>query len=263
MIEVSNLYVKYAWRREHVLRGVSLRFTDKHIVLGPNGSGKTTLFRAIAGLVPISSGRILIDGLDVRDIYGVKGLLAINLSEVLSPLGVNAYDNLRLYMDLTDGDIDLALSILEELGIDKQILVKRKPWELSAGQRKAYGTAIALASKAKHVLLDEPFEQLDPARKTRLIKYLREYKGIIAINTHETWVIPVLREWSTYFIFEGRTYGPIQTSKLLMANLVVGRRDDALLTFEAGGKVYSIVEAEVGEPLTKLLTLDKVYELAV
>jgi len=84
---------------------------------------------------------------------GFKGLLAVNLCEVLSPLGVNACNNLRLYMDLTDGDMDLALSILEELGIDKRILSKRKPWKLSAGQRKAYATAMALASKAEHVLL--------------------------------------------------------------------------------------------------------------
>jgi len=85
----------------------------------------------------------------------------------------------------------------------------------------------------------------------------------MAINTHETWVIPTLREWSTYFIFEGRTYGPVQTFKLLRANLIVGKRDDALITFEASSKVYSIVEAEVGEPLTRLLTLDKIYELAI
>lgn len=61
---------------KYVLRGVSLRLSNKHIILGPNGSGKTTLFRAIAGLVPTSSGRILIDGLDVRNIYGIQGTLS-------------------------------------------------------------------------------------------------------------------------------------------------------------------------------------------
>ncbi|MCD6409710.1 MAG: ABC transporter ATP-binding protein, partial [Candidatus Verstraetearchaeota archaeon] len=75
---------------------------------------------------------------------------------------LNAYDHLRLFMDLTNGDMDLALKILEDLGVDAGLLRKRKPWELSAGQKKAYSTAIALASRAKHVLLDEPFEQLDP-----------------------------------------------------------------------------------------------------
>ncbi|OYT59046.1 MAG: ABC transporter, partial [Desulfurococcales archaeon ex4484_217_1] len=48
MIEIIDLYVKYRWRQEAVIKGVSARFEGKHLVLGPNGSGKTTLFRAIA-----------------------------------------------------------------------------------------------------------------------------------------------------------------------------------------------------------------------
>ena len=186
MIEIIDLYVKYRWRQEPVIKGVSAKFEGKHLILGPNGSGKTTLFRTIAGLTPISSGKVLIDGVDVADIYGKPGVLSINLREVYSVFNLSAYDHVRFFIDSTNGDMDLALSILEDLGVSNELLRKRKPWELSAGQFKAFTTAIALASKAKHVLLDEPFEQLDPARKSKLLKYLSEFKGTILLNTHET-----------------------------------------------------------------------------
>jgi len=263
LIEIIDLYVKYRWRQEPVIKGVSARFEDKHLVLGPNGSGKTTLFRAIAGLTPISSGKILIDGVDVADIYGKPGVLSINLREVYGVFHLSAYDHIRFFIDSTDGDIDLALNILEDLGVSKGLLRKRKPWELSAGQFKAFTTAIALASKAKHVLLDEPFEQLDPARKSKLLKYLNEFKGVILLNTHETWLLTALKPWKVAFMFEGRLYGMLPVSELFDARLVVGKSEDAILCFEASGKVYSIVKGEMGEPLTKLTTLDKVYELAL
>ena len=46
-----------------------------------------------------------------------------------------------------------------------------------------------LSACAKHVLLDEPFEQLDPAKKTRLLRHLKGYDGTVLVNTHETWLI--------------------------------------------------------------------------
>ena len=263
MIKIVDLYVRYAWKQEYVLRGVNAEFNYKHLLLGPNGSGKTTLFRAIAGLTPIVKGKVLIDGKDINEIYGTKGLLALNLSEVLSLLHISAYDNLRLFMDLTDGDMDLAIEILNDLGIETQILKRKKPWELSAGQRKAYSTALALASKARNVLLDEPFEQLDPARKSRLIKYLIRHDGTIVLNTHETWILTAFKDWSTYLMFEGIIYGPVTASKLINANIVSGKVDNALVSFRAGGKTYSIVEQGAGEPISKLITLDRIYELSM
>jgi len=263
LIEISDLYVRYRWRQEPIIRGISAKFDDKHLVLGPNGSGKTTLFRAIAGLTPTSSGKILIDGVNVADIYGKPGILSLNLREIFSVFHLSAYDHIRFFVDLMNGDIDLAFNILEELGVERELLRRRKPWELSAGQFKAYTTAIALASKAKHILLDEPFEQLDPARKSKLIRYLNETKSIILLNTHETWLLNILKPWKVAFMFEGRLYGMLPASELLDARLISGKRDDAILSFEVSNRTYSIVKGEAGESLTKLTTLDKVYELVL
>jgi len=263
MIELINLHVKYGRRQEPIVKGAHAKFENKHLILGPNGSGKTTLFRAIAGLAPISSGRILIDGVDLDKIYSKPGLLAINKSEVYSVFHLGAYDHLRLFMDLTGGDIDLALKMLEDLGLSIDLLRKRKPWELSAGQQKVFSTVIALFSNAKHVLLDEPFEQLDPARKSKLIEYLREYKGVLLLNTHETWLLSALKDWNAHLMFEGRLYGSLCAGELVKASLVARDKPDAMLRFNVSGKTYSLVRGEVGEPLSRLITLDRIYELSL
>jgi len=263
MIELVNLHVKYRRRQEPVIKGVHAKFEGKHLILGPNGSGKTTLFRAIAGLTPISSGKIIIDGVNLDKIYSKPGVLAINLSEVYSIFHLNAYDHLRLFMDLTSGDMDLALKMLEDLGLNIDLLRKRKPWELSAGQQKAFSTAIALFSNARHILLDEPFEQLDPARKGKLIEYLRKYKDVLLLNTHETWLLSALKDWSAHLMFEGRLYGSLRAGEMVKASLVIGDKSDAVLRFTVSDKTYSLVRGEVGEPLSRLITLDRIYELSL
>ncbi len=113
---------------------------------------------------------------------------------------------------------------------------------------------------ARNTLLDEPFEQLDPAKKAGLAEELSKLKGTLVVNTHETWVLKPFREWTTYLMFEGRAYGPVRAGDLLESRLVRGEVEGAVLVFEASGKVFSLVKGEEGEALTELVTLDRVYE---
>ncbi|RLE57322.1 MAG: ABC transporter [Thermoprotei archaeon] len=261
MIELVEVHAGYDG--EEVLHGISCVFDSKHLLLGPNGSGKTTLIKVITGLVPIDSGRVVIDGKDLRSIYGEPGLVATNVEDVYAMLGVSVRDLARLFMDLTGGDLDQALAMFEEFGLKPRDINRRKLWELSAGQRKIVTSVLALCSCAKHVVLDEPFEQLDPARKALLLKKITEYRGTIIISTHETWLIPALRTWSAYLMFEGRVYGRIDVEKLQRSKLVPNRVEEALLTFTISGREFSIVETGEGKALTDLITLDRVYELAM
>jgi len=263
LIDIRGLVVRYGWRREPILRGVSAVLDGKHLLLGPNGSGKTTLFRALTGLAPITSGDILIDGVSIDKIYGKPGLVAANLTEIYNLLYLSAYDNLKVFMDLMGGELDHALQTLEDLGVSAEILRRRRTWELSAGQRKAFATALALASGAKHVLLDEPFEQLDPARKSIMLRRIAECSGTVVLNTHETWLINSMWGWKVRFIFEGRVYGPVEAKDLVGASLVSGDVENALLRFETSGRIFSILPGGGGQPLTNLVTLDRVYELTL
>ncbi|MEM1893510.1 MAG: hypothetical protein QXV95_07965 [Sulfolobales archaeon] len=161
------------------------------------------------------------------------------------------------------GKLDYALQILEDLGVSTEILRRRKTWELSAGQRKAFATALALASGAKHVLLDEPFEQLDPAKKSITLRRIAEHSGTLVLNTHETWLINSMWDWKVHFIFEGRVYGPVEARELVGASLVPGDVENALLRFETSRGIFSILPDAGGQPLTNLVTLDRIYELAL
>jgi ABC-2 type transport system ATP-binding protein len=263
MISVEGLEVSYGRAKEPVLRGVDAVFDRKSLVLGPNGSGKTTLFRAMCGLTNVRRGKILVDGVDVEKIYAKAGVIMVNFPEALSLLSVKVRDLIELYADLTGGDRAFAHQVLADLGVGEALLKGRRLHELSAGQLKAVCTAIALSARAKHVLLDEPFEQLDPARKNRLIRYLEGYDGVIILNTHETWLIRSLAEWKAFFMFEGSLYGPVSVKELLEARLSFQEEAGALLRMRVSGRAVSLVKEGGASPLLSLESLDRVYELAL
>ena len=262
MIVSQNLAVNYKWRQEPVLKGLTGTFEGKLLILGPNGSGKTTFFKSICGLTNITSGEILIDGQNMKDLYATSGLVSTNFQDIFTLVASNVYDIIKLYTDLSDGDADLAFEIIDSMGIGSDLLRKQKLTELSAGQTKIVCTALALAMKAKHVLLDEPFEELDPAKKGKLIKYLNEYDGNILANTHETWLLKRLQDWNVFFMFEGLIYGPVSVKDLLNANISFVEDPDALLTIKVANKTISILKGGTkGTLLSSLENLDRIYDL--
>jgi|YelNatPaOPRAMG01_1025707.scaffolds.fasta_scaffold15664_6 ABC-type multidrug transport system ATPase subunit len=263
MISVEGLEVSYGRFKEPVLKDVNAVFDGKSLILGPNGSGKTTLFRALCGLTNVRKGKILVDGVDVEEIYAKTGVVMANFPEVLSLLSIKVLDLIALYADLTGGDHAFAREILFDLGLNETLLKSKKLHELSAGQTKAVCTAIALSTRAKHALLDEPFEQLDPARKNRLIEHLRNYGGVIILNTHETWLIRNLANWKAFFMFEGALYGSVPVEDLLKAKFSFGEEAKTLFRMVVSGKAVSLVREGRGKPLLSLESLDKVYELAL
>ncbi|RLG80683.1 MAG: hypothetical protein DRO13_03100 [Thermoprotei archaeon] len=121
--------------------------------------------------------------------------------------------------------------------------------------------ALAIALKAKYVLLDGPLKGLDPSRRVKMLKAVAgETESTVVLVTHETRVLRILGEWTVYLLFEGRAYGPIEASKLSSAGVVRGRDAKALITVESGQGVFSIVPSG-GKSVTELLSLDKVYEI--
>ncbi len=257
-IEAESLYAGYGG--EAILRGLTAKIEGDTLILGPNGSGKTTLVKAVLGLASIYSGTLSVDGIDVQEAYGSPGLVSSNLEEVYRLLYLDSLRLADLYMDLVGGSLDEALALMESLGLERGLLSRRSPWELSAGQRRIYTTALALASRAKYVLLDEPMEGLDPSRRVKMLDIIRSSSSVKVVVTHETWVLKALRGWSVYLIFEGRAYGPVEASSLAKASIVAGRAPDSLVTIETERGVFSIVPSG-GKPVTDLLSLDRVYEI--
>jgi branched-chain amino acid transport system ATP-binding protein len=150
-----------------IVRGASLLAESNEIVavLGPNGAGKSTLIKAIAGLVPISAGKVLLHD---REITGRAAHRLPHEGLGFVPQTENVFVNLSI-----DDNLDLAASILKvpkkrrlaelyalfpDLARQRRLLAGR----LSGGQRQMLAVARALVGEPKVLMLDEPSAGLSP-----------------------------------------------------------------------------------------------------
>jgi phospholipid/cholesterol/gamma-HCH transport system ATP-binding protein len=155
-----------------VLRGVSMtvRRGETAVIIGGSGAGKTTLLRILIGLEKPTSGRILVDGLDLAPLEGVelnrarrKFGMVFQYSALLDSL--NIFENVAFplveHTKMSKAEIrDKVKHTLEILGIGGT--ETRFPSELSGGMRKRVGLARALMLEPEVLIYDEPTSGLDP-----------------------------------------------------------------------------------------------------
>ena len=172
------------------LAGVDLDVDRRRIVLlrGANGAGKTTLLRALAGLVPVTSGEAMVLGCNLRtDRRSVRhrvGLLAH---------GTGLYDeltvanNIRFWTRAARADLADASAAMERLGLDgrlQSVAVGR----LSTGQRRRTSLACLLARRPELWLLDEPHAGLDRDGRDIVDSLVREATAAgatVILSSHE------------------------------------------------------------------------------
>ncbi len=151
-----------------IVRGVSVAVAPGEIVtvLGPNGAGKSTLIKAIAGLVPVTSGSVTLDGQDITRIAPhemvTRGLAFVPQTEnVFAAMSVD--DNLRLAAGTLpkaerQAHLDRSYAMFPDLARQRRLLAGR----LSGGQRQMLAVARALIGAPRVLMLDEPSAGLSP-----------------------------------------------------------------------------------------------------
>lgn len=155
--------------------GATLEIPDGSVlaVLGPSGSGKSTLLRAIAGLEPVASGDIAVDGRSVlRTPTHKRGFaLMFQDGQLFAHLSVarNVGYALRLRRRPTQPRVDELLDLVGLTGFGDRL-----PATLSGGERQRVALARALAVEPRLLLLDEPLSALDAGLRERLAADLRE-----------------------------------------------------------------------------------------
>lgn len=193
MLRTEGISKSYANR--DVVSKVSISVKPGRVVglLGPNGAGKTTCFYMIVGLIPVDSGAILVDDVDVthkpvnkRSEMGV-GYLPQDAS-IFRKLSVadNIMAILQLRTDLDQaGREEAQMMLLEDLGVAH--LAKQMGFSLSGGERRRVEIARALAARPRFILLDEPFAGVDPisvGEIQRIVQHLTD-RGIgVLITDH-------------------------------------------------------------------------------
>jgi len=190
-VEVRDLTRSYGERL--ALRGVSFDVREGEIfgLLGPNGGGKTTLLRILSTLLPPSSGRATVFGLDVeRDPHAVRRRIGVVFQSRHVDGKLTPVENLRhhghLY-GLRGGELrERIQGSLTRFGLaDRQgDLVET----LSGGLRRRLEIAKGLLHQPKLLLLDEPTTGLDPGGRRDLWDYLSRLRGqdglTIVLSTH-------------------------------------------------------------------------------
>ena len=164
MLRIEGLNQFYGG--SHVLRDISLEVPTGQVtaLLGRNGVGKTTLLKCLTGLLPIRSGRILLDGQDISNLPPHRrarlGLGYVPQGrEIFARLTVE--ENLRIAMAASGHDGPIPEWVFETFPIIKTFL-RRRGGDLSGGQQQQLAIARALVTKPRLLILDEPTEGIQP-----------------------------------------------------------------------------------------------------
>jgi multiple sugar transport system ATP-binding protein len=185
--------VKKAFGPVEVLKGINLEVTDGEFVVfvGPSGCGKSTLLRVIAGLEDSTSGRVVIDGLDVSATPPAKrGIAMVFQTYALYP-HLTVKNNMGLGLKQAGTP---AAEIERRIGFASSMLslepyLERRPAELSGGQRQRVAIGRAVVREPKLFLFDEPLSNLDAALRvnTRLeiAQLHRRLKATMVYVTHD------------------------------------------------------------------------------
>jgi branched-chain amino acid transport system ATP-binding protein len=179
MLRVEKINVNLA--NVQVLRNLSIEIDEGEVacLVGANGAGKTTTLRAVMGLLPVISGKIIFRGMDITTLPAHER----------AKLGMGyAPEDRRLYPEFTVWEnivFPARIMNVDEEEIAERIFrifpelkdqVNRLAFTLSGGQQKMVAVARALALNPSLVLLDEPLEGLAPIVRSRLAEGIKNMK---------------------------------------------------------------------------------------
>ena len=200
--EVNKIY-NSSEVKDHAVNNVTLDFEEGEFVaiVGPSGSGKTTLLNMLGGLDLPSSGKIIIDGVDLSTLkssalidFRMRNIGFVFQSYNLIPV-LTAKENVEFIMSLqkwTRQDREgRSFELLKAVGLEDRI--NSRPAKLSGGQQQRVAVARALASKPKFVLADEPTANLDSKAATTLLEIMETLnhgeKITFIFSTHDPRVV--------------------------------------------------------------------------
>ncbi len=196
-ISFQNVCFTYPGSDQQVLNGLTfaVRQGERIGIIGRIGSGKTTIGRLMGGLYPPGSGRILLDGIDIRQYHPAEVRSAVAVAGQSADLFSGTVKENLLFARPNATDEEL-LAVARMTGIDNFVAshprgfdmpVGERGSQLSGGQKQAMTIARLLLAKPKIVFLDEPSGAMDLASERLLIENLKksfESNVTVIISTH-------------------------------------------------------------------------------
>jgi molybdate transport system ATP-binding protein len=238
-------------------------------LLGPNGAGKTTLLRAVAGLAPIDSGHVRLDGQVLEDtatgryVPTEERSIGFVFQDYLLFPHLNVVDNVAF--GLRSRGVDRAEARrraarwLDRVGLETR--ADARPSELSGGERQRVALARALAPDPHLLLLDEPLAALDATTRIEVRRDLKEhlssFGGVRLLVTHDPLEAAILAD-RLVVMEAGRhvqTGTPLEVTEhprskyvadLVGVNLLRGEADHGMVRL-GGGASIAAAGAETGD----------------
>ncbi|TCC00215.1 ABC transporter ATP-binding protein [Micromonospora zingiberis] len=239
--------VSAAYRDTTVLHEVDLTVArgELLVVLGPSGAGKSTVLRVVAGLEPVTAGRVLIAGRDVTDLRpGLRNVSMVFQSYALFP-HLSVAENIAFGLEVRDTPRrearQRAHAAAETVGCAG--LLDRRPGQLSGGERQRVALARALVREPDVFLLDEPLSNLDLSLRAEMRSELRALHDRIGAT-----MVHVTHD---------------QTEALVLADRIAVLRDGRVEQVGTPDEIWrtpasSFVARFVGSPAMNLLPADGV-----
>lgn len=201
MLEFQN--VSYTAGDADILRNVSFTVNDRFVaVTGPNGSGKSTIAKLIAGIYTPTSGKILLDGVDITNLSiteRAKMGVSFAFQQPVRFKGLTVKDLISLAAGKVDGkkiSAAAACAYLSEVGLCAREYIDREvDASLSGGELKRIEIAMTMARGTKLTVFDEPEAGIDLWSFNNLIDVFRKMhektKGSIIIISHQERILDI------------------------------------------------------------------------
>ncbi len=223
-IEFKNVSFKFEGSKQPTINNISFKIPagQKVAIVGKMGSGKSTLSKLVAGMIEPTSGAILIDGIDVRQ---------IDPADVRKNIGVMLQDSWlfsgtireNIQMGYNEYDDEHVLEICKVAGVDDfigshpkgyDLEIKERGIGLSGGQKQTINLARSLLHRPEVLLLDEPTSSMDQATEQKVIGSLQEFckDKTMLIVTHRN---PILAMVDRVFVMENGNLITDQTPEQL------------------------------------------------
>jgi branched-chain amino acid transport system ATP-binding protein len=196
LLDIRNLVKRYGGLLATNDAGLAINPSEVHALIGPNGAGKTTLIQLISGGLRADAGSIFLDGTDITRMPMSarvhRGLArSYQITNVFRKL--NARDNVLLAVQARHGTsfsflkpviketalFDEAQAILDEVGLSERAGVEAG--NLSHGEQRRLDVALALATRPRLLLLDEPMAGMGPDELQGMVQVLLKLKRQITL----------------------------------------------------------------------------------
>ncbi|MBO1901567.1 ABC transporter ATP-binding protein [Leucobacter weissii] len=258
-MRAEGLRVGYGPKNE-ILHGVDIEIPDGEltVIVGPNACGKSTLLKTLARMLPVQSGRVLLDGAPIHALpsKAVARQLGLLPQDPSAPDGIvvtdlvarGRYPHQSLLRQWSPDDERAVSAALRAARVED--LAERRVEELSGGQRQRVWIAMALAQETPILLLDEPTAYLDISHQVEVLKLAR------GLQRRGFTVVVVLHELNLAFRYA--TNLVVMREGRIVAQGAVGDVVTPELIHEVYGLPCSIIADPIsGRPLVVPVDLDE------